>query len=86
MVSEESNALVSSLNAQRGHVLGILDGLPGEALRHAVLPSGWTCLGLVRHLAVPEGMNVGHYAAAGRGRRRGACAPGPAPCPAAGWV
>ncbi len=51
-MSEESNALVSSLNAQRGHVLGILDGLSGEALRRAVLPSGWTCLGLVRHLAL----------------------------------
>jgi hypothetical protein len=51
-VSGESGALLSSLNAQRDHVLGILDGLPGEALRRGVLPSGWTCLGLVRHLAI----------------------------------
>lgn len=51
-VSSESGPLLSSLNAQREHVLGILDGLPGEALHRRVLPSGWTCLGLVRHLAI----------------------------------
>ena len=33
-------------------MLGILEGLPGEALRRQVLPSGWTCLGLVRHLTL----------------------------------
>ncbi len=51
-VSGESQAFVSSLNAQRDHVLGILDGLPEQALRRGVLPSGWSCLGLVRHLAI----------------------------------
>lgn len=51
-VSDESEALLSSLNSQRDHVLGILDGLPEEALRRRVLPSGWTCLGLVQHLAI----------------------------------
>jgi Protein of unknown function (DUF664) len=51
-VSRESAVLVSSLNSQRDHVLGILDGLPGDALRRPVLPSGWTPLGLVRHLAI----------------------------------
>jgi len=51
-VSGESAVLMSSLNSQRDHVLGILDGLPEEALRRPVLPSGWTCLGLVRHLAI----------------------------------
>jgi hypothetical protein len=45
-------ALLSSLTSQRGHVLGILEGLPEVALRKPVLPSGWTCLGLVRHLAL----------------------------------
>lgn len=45
-------ALLSSLSKQRAHVLGILEGLPAEALRRAVLPSGWTCLGLVQHLAI----------------------------------
>ncbi len=51
-VSRESAVLVSSLNSQREHVLGILDGLPDDALRRPVLPSGWTPLGLVRHLAI----------------------------------
>ncbi|MDQ6874749.1 MAG: DinB family protein [Actinomycetota bacterium] len=50
--SNESNALLASLTAQRRHVLGILDGLPEEDLRRSVLPSGWTCLGLVQHLAL----------------------------------
>jgi Protein of unknown function (DUF664) len=51
-VNVETDALLSSLNDQRRHVLGILDGLPDEALRRPVLPSGWTCLGMVQHLAV----------------------------------
>jgi uncharacterized damage-inducible protein DinB len=46
----ETEGLLSSLNAQRRHVLGILADLPDEDLRRPVLPSGWTCLGLVRHL------------------------------------
>jgi hypothetical protein len=49
---DESGALLSSLNAQREHVLGILEGLSEESLRRPVLPSGWTCAGLVRHLAL----------------------------------
>jgi len=48
----ESKTLLSYLSAQRDHVLGILEGLDEEALRRPVLPSGWTCLGLVRHLAL----------------------------------
>lgn len=32
--------------------MGILDGLDADALRQAVLPSGWNCLGLVQHLAL----------------------------------
>jgi hypothetical protein len=40
------------LNGQRRHVLGILEGLPEEAVHRPVLPSGWTCVGLVHHLAV----------------------------------
>ena len=48
----ERQLLLTSLNDQRQHVLGILDGLPDEALRRPVLPSGWTCVGLVNHLAL----------------------------------
>lgn len=48
----ETGVLLDSLNHQREHVLGILDGLSGEELRRPVLPSGWSCLGLVKHLAL----------------------------------
>jgi Protein of unknown function (DUF664) len=51
-MTAEVRALLSSLASQRNHVLGILEGLSDEALRRPVLPSGWTCLGLVRHLAL----------------------------------
>ena len=47
-----STLLTSYLNAQRDHVLGILEGLDEEAPRRPVLPSGWTCVGLVRHLTL----------------------------------
>ncbi|MGA5292377.1 DinB family protein [Streptomyces koyangensis] len=51
-VDVEVGALLAVLGGQRRHVLGILDGLDEEALRRPVLPSGWSCLGLVRHLAL----------------------------------
>jgi hypothetical protein len=51
-ISGEHEPFLSSLNDQRDHVLGIIDGLPEEALRRPMLPSGWTCLGLVQHLAL----------------------------------
>jgi uncharacterized damage-inducible protein DinB len=51
-VSEESQALLSSLAAQRRHVLGILEGLSEEDLQRPVLPSQWTCAGLVHHLVI----------------------------------
>ncbi|MDI5965901.1 DinB family protein [Streptantibioticus silvisoli] len=48
----EVRTLLSFLAGQRRHVLGALDGLDAEALRRPVLPSGWSCLGLVQHLAL----------------------------------
>ena len=48
----ECTALLSYLNDQREHALGILAGLDESALRRPELPSGWTCLGLVQHLAL----------------------------------
>lgn len=39
------------LDEQRNHALAILEGLDEEALRRPVLPSGWSCLGMVGHLA-----------------------------------
>lgn len=44
--------LVSSLTVQRRHVAGILDGLGEDDLLRPVLPSGWCCAGLIRHLAL----------------------------------
>ncbi len=52
MMAGETAVLLSSLNSQREHVLGILDGLSDDDLRRPVLPSQWTCLGLVQHLAL----------------------------------
>jgi hypothetical protein len=51
-VTKESPALLSSLSTQREHVLGILEGLSEEDLQRPVLPSQWTCAGLVHHLAI----------------------------------
>jgi uncharacterized damage-inducible protein DinB len=48
--STERATLRRSLDNQRNHVLGSLEALPEEALRRPVLPTGWTCLGLVQHL------------------------------------
>jgi hypothetical protein len=46
--------LLGSLAAQRAHVLRQLDGLSEEQLHAPVLPSGWCCLGLVRHLTLSD--------------------------------
>jgi len=51
-VTKESPALLSSLVNQREHVLGILAGLSEEDLQRPMLPSEWTCAGLVHHLAI----------------------------------
>src|SRR3954462_3738149 len=39
---------------QRRHVLTPPEGLSDEQLRRPVLPSGWSCLGLVRHLTLSD--------------------------------
>lgn len=44
--------LLASLDAQRRHVLAAIDGLTDAQLRAAVLPSGWSPIGLVRHLTL----------------------------------
>lgn len=46
--------LLRHLGGQRRHVLDQLDGLSDEQLRRPVLPSRWTCLGLVRHLTLSD--------------------------------
>ena len=51
-MSVDRPVLAGALSEARRHVLGIVDGLSDEQLRERVLPSGWTCVGLVNHLAV----------------------------------
>jgi hypothetical protein len=50
----EKAALVWFLQAQRDSVLAIVDGLDETALTSAILPSGWTPLGLIEHLGHAE--------------------------------
>jgi Protein of unknown function (DUF664) len=50
----ERALLLRRLAGQRHHVLSQLEGLSDEHLRRPVLPSGWSCLGLVRHLTLSD--------------------------------
>jgi hypothetical protein len=50
-MDDEKDALLSSLNAQREHVLGRLEGLRRVPPK-TISAFGWTCLGMVRHLAL----------------------------------
>jgi hypothetical protein len=50
-VGTANETLLACLHGQRRHVLGIVAGLSDADLRRPVLPSGWSCLGLIRHLA-----------------------------------
>ncbi len=50
--SAEQQVLVRALNRQREHVLEAVDGLGTDDLRRQVLPSGWSCIGLVNHLSL----------------------------------
>jgi hypothetical protein len=52
--STERDALLGWLAAQRGAVLAVVDGLDEVSLRRSVVPSGWTCLGLLEHLGHAE--------------------------------
>jgi Protein of unknown function (DUF664) len=48
----ETSVLLNCINAQRRHVVGIIDELEEVDLRRSVVPSGWTPLGLVQHLTL----------------------------------
>jgi hypothetical protein len=50
----ERSLLLGRLSARRRHVLAQLEGLTDEQLRRPVLPSGWSCLGLARHLTLSD--------------------------------
>ncbi len=53
-MDQETEELRYFLDMQRNHVFGILEGLSEEQLRRPVLPSGWNCLGMVKHLALAD--------------------------------
>lgn len=53
-MDDEKQALTHFLAAQRAAVLAIVAGLDETALTTAVLPSGWTPLGLIEHLGHAE--------------------------------
>jgi hypothetical protein len=52
--SSEREVLGRHLAGVRRHVIGQLEGLSDVQLRSPVLPSGWSCLGLVRHLTLSD--------------------------------
>jgi uncharacterized damage-inducible protein DinB len=56
-MTDDRQSMLNSLQYSRNHVLGILEGMTDEQLRHPFLRSGWTCLGMVKHLA----LDVEHY-------------------------
>ncbi|MGN6407540.1 MAG: mycothiol transferase [Curtobacterium sp.] len=49
-MTELQRVLLSTLREQRRRVLSTLDGLPEPALTRSAVPSGWSPLGMVRHL------------------------------------
>jgi hypothetical protein len=53
-IQPQTSALLASLAIQRNHVLGILEGLTDDQLHQPVLPSGWSCLGMVQHLTASD--------------------------------
>ncbi len=50
----ERNLLLGRLRGQRRHILDQLEGLDDAQLRTPALPSGWSALGLVRHLTLSD--------------------------------
>src|SRR6266487_11388 len=53
-VIAEACVLQHFLDAQRAAVLAIVEGLGDDQLLTAVLPSGWTFLGMIEHLGHAE--------------------------------
>ena len=51
---DEKATLRAYLDAQRNHVLGILEDLPVDDLKRSMLPSGWNALELIHHLALDD--------------------------------
>jgi Protein of unknown function (DUF664) len=51
-MSNEHQVLLRHLTGQRRHIFEALEGLDVNDLLSPVLPSRWTCLGLVNHLSL----------------------------------
>lgn len=50
----ERQLLLGRLAGARAHVLAAVDGLDEDQLRRPVLPSGWSALGMLRHLTISD--------------------------------
>jgi len=50
----ETELLLSWMDRQRRHAIEILNGLSEEDLRRPIVASGWSCLGMIGHLAGME--------------------------------
>jgi hypothetical protein len=48
----ETQPILSALVAEQRRIGGILVNLDDDALRRPVLPSGWSCVGMVQHLTL----------------------------------
>ncbi len=46
----DTPTLLDRLAAQQRRIAGIVAGLDEAAMRRAVLPSGWSCAGMIQHL------------------------------------
>jgi uncharacterized damage-inducible protein DinB len=44
--------LLDFLAGQQRRITGIVDGLDEETLRQVLLPSGWSCAGMIQHLTL----------------------------------
>ena len=52
LVNAELAALLASLDSQRRHVIEVMEALKDDERRTSTLPSGWSAIGLVRHLTL----------------------------------
>jgi uncharacterized damage-inducible protein DinB len=56
-MTDRKQFLIESLDGERAHILSAVEGLSDEQMREVKLPSGWTCMTMLKHLA----LGVEHY-------------------------
>jgi uncharacterized damage-inducible protein DinB len=54
MSANEMSELIEALDHQRQHIFSAIAGLSSDQLSRPVLPSGWACLGMLKHLALAD--------------------------------